>query len=238
MNQINWFQAIIDLLQAIISGIFVGVVIYWLDERRALRDRRLSDFRLASNWFRSESKISLRNFDLTGTNLAGHKFIKANLEDALFVNADVWETDFSEANLRGANFTNAQLIGTKLIRATVRGAKFSKAKILKKESLDNEHLPDFTGADFQRCTFIGAQLGNALMMDSILIDTDFSNAIVMNCDFTNANLTGSKWKKARRVENCIWKGVKFDNQENFPEHLWKEIKEQNIKPVKKVRNAK
>jgi uncharacterized protein YjbI with pentapeptide repeats len=154
MSNADWIKAGVDLLGAIISGVFVGLVVYLLDERRAKRDRRLSDFRIASNWFKNEPKISLRNFDLTNTNLAGHKFMKANLEDALFVNADVWETDFSEANLRGTNFRKARLIGTKLIKVIARGSIFSETKILKKKALQTPNI----SPTLQVQTFNGAAL--------------------------------------------------------------------------------
>ena len=78
IRQINWWQELIDLLQAIVSGLFVGWAVYWLDERRAKRDRRLSDFRIATNWSKNEPKASLKNFDLSKANLSGHDFVKAN----------------------------------------------------------------------------------------------------------------------------------------------------------------
>ena len=232
-EEINWFQAGIDLLQAIISGVFVGVVIYWLDERRAKRDRRLSDFRIASNWFQSKPKISLRNFDLSKTNLAGHKFIKANLEDALFVSADVWATNFSEANLRSADFRKARLIGTKLVKATVRGGDFSKSIIQKRSYPDYEYQPDFTEADLQRCKFVSTHLDGVLLTNSKLGKSDFSRATVLNCDFTNADLSGSNWKKVKRVDNCIWKDVKIGDQENFPKYVLEQIQLQNANSKKK-----
>jgi uncharacterized protein YjbI with pentapeptide repeats len=65
------------------------------------------------------------------------------------------------------------------------------------------------------------------MVDSILKGADFSKATVINCDFTNAELTDSKWKKVKKVENCIWKNVKFGSQDIFPSKLWEEIQRQN-----------
>lgn len=136
MNQINWFQTIIDIAQAIISGVFVGLVIFWLDERRAKRERRLSDFRIASNWFRTEPKVSLRNFDLAKTNLSGYKFIKANLEDAIISNSGLWATNFSEANLRHADFRKSRLVGARFEKATAFHANFSWATITSRSDPD------------------------------------------------------------------------------------------------------
>jgi hypothetical protein len=68
-----WFQAGIDLLEAIIGEAFVRLIIYWLDDRRVKRDRRLSDFRIASNWSSTEPNISLRDFNLAKLNLSGYE---------------------------------------------------------------------------------------------------------------------------------------------------------------------
>ena len=230
MNQINWFQIIIDTAQAIISGVFVGLVVFWLDERRAKRERRLSDFRIASSWFETEPKVSLRNFDLTKTNLSGCKFMRANLDDSLIVDSGLWATNFSEANLRDADFQRSKLVGTKLIGATAFRANFSKAVIRKVIYPNVKYQPDFSNAKLASAKFIGTRLEGVTMTEANLRNTDFSRAIVISCDFTGADLTSSNWKKVKQVENCIWKNVIVDDSEDFPDHLWKEIQSQNSIP--------
>lgn len=227
MDQINWVQVIVGIAQAIISGVFVGLVIFWLDERRAKRERRLSDFRIASNWFRTVPKVSLRNFNLYKTNLSGHKFIKANLEDAIISNSELWAANFSEANLRKTNFQKSRLYGAKFIKATAIRADFSKAIISTRSDPDYEYLPDFTGAVLIGAKFIGTRLNGAIMKDVNLKGSDFSKSIVTDCDFTGADLTNSNWKQVKQVENCIWKNVIGVASENFPNYLWQDIQAQN-----------
>ncbi len=193
---INWFQTTVDIIQAVISGIFVGLVIYWLDERRAKRDRRLSDFRIAANWFQSEPKVSLRNFDLSKKNLAGYNFTKANLEDAILIDADLWATILNGANLRRADFRKASLTGTKLVKAIARGANFSGAKIYKKSYPDFVHLPDFSKAELQRCKFVGAHIDGALMANVNLSRSDFSKATIINCDFSGSDFNRLKLEES------------------------------------------
>lgn len=229
MNSINWIQVIVDIFQAVISGIFVGVTLYLLDERRALRERRLADFRIASNWFNTEPKVSLRNFDLTKSNLSGYKFIKANLERAIITDSGLWGTNFSEANLIRADFRKSRFVGGKLINAKANGADFTNAKITKKNDPVYKYLPDFTSALLIGAKFIGTQLNGVMMKEANLKGSDFSKAIVLECDFTDADLTDSNWKKVKRVENCIWVNVKGISRENFPPDLWKEIQRQNAK---------
>ena len=228
MTNEDWIKAGIDLLQAVISGVFVGLVIFWLDERRALRERRLSDFRIASNWYNTEPKVSLRNFDLTKSNLSGNKFIKANLEGATIADSGLWATNFSEANLIHADFRKSRLVGTKLTKAKANGADFGKATITTRSDPDYEYLPEFSNATLKGARFIGTQLNGVVMREANLKGTDFSQATVLGCDFTEADLTDSNWKKVKRVENCIWKNVKGYKQQNFPLNLWSEIQRQNI----------
>ncbi len=227
MNSEDWIKAGIDLLQAIIGGVAVAFVIFWLDERRAKRERRLSDYRIASNWNSTEPKVSLRYFDLTNANLSGHRFIKANMEGTILFNAGLWGTNFSEANLRHVDFRKSRLIGARFEKATAYQADFSWAKITSRRDPDHTYLPDFANAKLGGSKFIGTRLNGVAMRETSLRGTDFSKAIVLDCDFTGADLTESNWRKVKRVENCVWKNVKVDNSQNFPRDLWKEIQSQN-----------
>lgn len=153
MNQINWLQAIVDLLQAIIGGIVVALAIYWLDERRAERDRKLSDYRIASNWEVSNPKVSMRNFQLSDYNLAGCNLSTANLENVDLSKAWLHGVSFSEANLRRANFQASNLLGTKVNDATAYHINFSGAQI-GKDKVEQEKLPvDFPGQIYSRDHF-------------------------------------------------------------------------------------
>ena len=226
MSTSDWVKAGIDLLQAIISGVVVGFVIFWLDERRATRDRRLADFRIASNWNKTEPRISLRNFDLTKTNLSGRNFFKADLESTVFEKAIMWGTDFSEANLRAANFQKTNLVGVKFKAAMVYRVDFSRATISRRTYPDIEYLPDFTNAVLHRVKFNHATIHGASFLSANLEAADFSHAHIWECDFSNANLTDTKWEMAN-VENCIWKNVVIGNPANYPMYLLDEIRQQN-----------
>jgi len=238
MSNEEWIKTGIGLLQAVLSGVFVGLIIYWLDERRAKRDRRLSDFRIASNWFTTEPKVSLRNFDLAKMNLAGQKFMKAKLEDTIFYETALWATNLSDANLRKADFRKARLVGAKLIRAIARKADFSRAVIRNGSDRDYGDTADFSNADLQGCKFVGARLDGVTIIKANLQRADFSKALVLNCNFTGSDLTGSNWKKVKQVQNCIWRDVRIDNQENLPQSLLDEILRQNAKPNKKRKTEK
>ena len=238
MSNADWIKAGIDLLGAIISGVFVGLVVYLLDERRAKRDRRLSDFRIATNWSHNEPRVSLKNFDLSETNLSGHNFVKANLEDTTFAKSKMWATNFSEANLRGTDFHKTQLVGVKFKNVVAIRIDFSRAAINSRKDPDYVYLPDFSDSNLIYAKFLSSSIEGVLFQNANLKGSDFSKAIIVNCDFTGADLTGSKWKTVKKVKNCIWKNVKVDSSENFPRLLWEEIQQQNAKTTTKKKHEK
>jgi uncharacterized protein YjbI with pentapeptide repeats len=238
MSNVDWIKAGVDLLGAIISGVFVGLVVYLLDERRAKRDRRLSDFRIAANWEVTEPKPSLRNFDLTGANLSGYNLSKANLENAILEKTSLWGTNLDNANLRITNFRNAKLVGVTFTNVVAFYSDFSNALIRKRSESGKIWIPDFSNTNFRNCIFKKATIKGVIFHNVNFIEADFTGAIVEDCDFTNADLTDAKWQKVRNVERCIWVNVKVSESRYFPKWLWEEIQSQNAKPVKKVHSAK
>jgi len=227
MSNADWFKAGIDLLAAIISGVFVGLAIYWLDERRAKRERRLSDYRIASNWKNVEPKVSLRDFDLTKTNLSGHKFRRANLESTILFGTILWGSNFEGANLRHCDFRKSRMVGSKLASAIAVGANFSGAIIKKNIDPENNFWSDFSNISLKGAKLVGTRINGVRFANASLRGADFRGAIILDCDFTGADLNDVNWKKAKRIENCIWKDIKFAKAENFPPNVWKEIQEQN-----------
>jgi uncharacterized protein YjbI with pentapeptide repeats len=229
MNTVNWTQVFVGILQSVLSGIFVGLVIYWLDERRAKRERQLSDFRIASNWSKAKPKISLRNFDLTNTNLSGRNFVQADLEGTQFDKTWLWGTKFAKANLRLVSFRETKMLGTEFQKAIAYKADFSNSKIDKRIYPDYQLFVDFTGASLQEAIFRDANITGAAFVNARLNQSDFSKAVICECDFTGSDLAKSKWKKVKRVENCIWKNVRGLDSADISPELRKEIQRQNEK---------
>ncbi len=221
----NW----IDVLQAIISGVVVGLVVFGLDLLRAFRERKLSDFRIAANWETVNPKVSLRSFYLRDANLSGMNLSNANLEDADMKSAGLWATNMSDTNLRGANLIKTELIGTNFKKANATDADFSRSVIRRHNYPDLNCVTDFSSATLVKCNFQWATLEEAKFRKADLKRSKFGGAIVLECDFTGADFTDSTWKKVKHVEKCIWKDVKGVSSENFPSDLLKEIQRQNAK---------
>jgi len=226
MNTVNWTQVVVGIFQSVLSGVFVGLVIYWLDERRAKRERRLSDYRIASDWEKAKLKASLRNFDLTKANLSGYNFVKANLEGAMMKESEILGTNFNQANLRHSDFRKSRIVSADFIKAMAYKADFSGATIT--ASLSSKSPSDFTRSVLKQAKFIKTYVANANFSGADLKGADFSGTTVMGCDFSDSDLTDSIWKNVGHVENCIWKDAAGISQENFPPDLWKEIQRQNV----------
>jgi len=238
MTDVDWIKAGIDLALTIIGGVIVAVTVYFLDERRVKRERRLSDVRIASNWETSNPKVSLRDFDLRDSNLSGFDFSAGNFERAKFQKAYLRVTIFKDANLIFTDFRSAEIAATDFTNAIVFYSNFSKAVIRSRSDESKKEYPTFTNAHFRGVNFRNAKISDAKFHGTILKDADFSGAIVRNCDFTKSDLTNSKWNKVKRVENCIWKGVKIGDTNTFPNWLLEEIQVQNIKQKKKKQNGR
>ena len=221
---VNGFVA---LVSSLLSSLMVGLFMYFLGERRELLDRRREDYREAINWNSKEPKPSLRNYDLTGANLSGHKFVEADLESASLEKSKIWGGQFSGANLRGVNFRRAELVGLKFTKAVMLHADFGNATIKRREDPDFTYIPDFSEASLRRASFRNARLEGAVFQNADLTFADFANARVKSCDFTGADLTGSSWLRVKEVSGCEWKGVIVGDSSGFPEVIWREIQEQN-----------
>ncbi|MEO8672828.1 MAG: pentapeptide repeat-containing protein [Tahibacter sp.] len=115
--------------------------------------------------------------NLTASTLVNAKFIGAwlNVEDARSI------TDLSYCNLRDADFSNAHLDGG----GDRTGANFSKVLFYGSNA-------KISKATLTLATFTGAYLGNLDfkgITGSALRGVNFSNACLVNCDFTLTSLT-------------------------------------------------
>lgn len=126
-------DAIIGFVFGLLSSLVSGVVLFWLQGRRDIKNeilrQRREDIRVARNWEQEEKKVSLRGFDLTGANLSGKNLSGADLEDANLEGALMWATNLSGANLIGARFCKAKLVGVKLNGAELLASDFTGAQL-------------------------------------------------------------------------------------------------------------
>jgi uncharacterized protein YjbI with pentapeptide repeats len=112
--------------------------------------------------FASPALAQEKTINYTHTSLENRDFSNADLVGAVFVSAEMRETNFA-----GANLTNAMLTKGNLLGANLRGA-------------------NLTGALIDRVTLYKADLTNAILVEATLTNSILDEATVTGADFTNA----------------------------------------------------
>jgi uncharacterized protein YjbI with pentapeptide repeats len=98
----------------------------------------------------------------TSTDLTERDFSHQDLEQAVFVSAEMRKT-----NLEGSNLRNSMLTKANLLSANLRGA-------------------DLSGSLLDRVTFYKADLTNAILSEATLTNTMLDEAVITGADFTDA----------------------------------------------------
>ena len=101
--------------------------------------------------------VDWSNCNLSGAQLLKSKLIAANLMNTNLQTANLSGADLSYANLQYAQLHLAHLKNTNLTKANLKGA-------------------NLMGADLSEALFIQADMSYANLRDSIILNTDFSNA--------------------------------------------------------------
>lgn len=114
--------------------------------------------------------------DLSGADLSKAYFSEANLSEADLVRANLSGADLSGAYLSAANLREADLREAKLINANLSYAYFSAASLIE---------ADLSGADLREAKLINADLSGADLSEAKLMNTDLSGA-----DLSEAYLLG------------------------------------------------
>jgi uncharacterized protein YjbI with pentapeptide repeats len=103
--------------------------------------------------------------DLSGANLSGMDLSSLDVFTHLDVHhGNLSESDFSKADLGGASLVNADLMDC-----------------------------NFQGASLSGCEMWGANLDGANLRDSLLYDTDFTEASLVGTDFSNSVMDGTRF---------------------------------------------
>jgi uncharacterized protein YjbI with pentapeptide repeats len=117
-------------------------------------------------WGESAKFLNYSNAQLTGQD-----FSKQDLETAVFVAAEMRETNFKGANLKHSMFTKGNLLGANLTDANLEGALLDRVTLYK------------------------ANLTNAILIDTTLTNSILDDADITGADFTDAILDRYTLKK-------------------------------------------
>lgn len=108
-----------------------------------------------------------------------------------YSNAELSGKDFSGQTLQSAEFSNANLELTNFSHADLRGSIFS-ASVMTKANL---HGADLTYGMADQVDFTGADLGDVIFVETIMLRSTFDDVDITGADFSDAILDGAQVKE-------------------------------------------
>jgi uncharacterized protein YjbI with pentapeptide repeats len=165
---------------------FTVLVIDWLNERNAKRDRKerlIRELSSKDNGFALHALVEITSSDwLADGSLSNNVYNNTNLS-----NGDLSGAVIDNASLAGANFANAVLDKASLRMSNLANANFHSA-FLSEANLSGANLTkaDFSAAILHQANFEGAVLWQANLRDAKLIGARW-----MSADLHSANFSGS-----------------------------------------------
>lgn len=116
--------------------------------------------------------------------------------------------DMSRGNWAGADFSGLKNLHEKFSSSNMQHCKFIGSDLsgllLKSNNVDS---CDFSGSDISSSRIQSSNLGNNLLKDCKLNETEFSESNINGCDFTGADFTGAIFKSSNFLKNIITNAV-------------------------------
>ncbi|MEA5578354.1 pentapeptide repeat-containing protein [Anabaena sp. UHCC 0451] len=153
------------------------------------------------------TRLDLRNVNISKANLQGAKLQGANLEGANLEGANLEGANLEKANLEGANLEKANLRETKLLWAKLRRANLKRAILIEAElqmaNLEEANLEEaelqmtnleganLIAANLKYAKLFWAKLGRANLKKSNLRGANLIKANLIAANITEANLKGA-----------------------------------------------
>ncbi|MEM9349199.1 MAG: pentapeptide repeat-containing protein [Pseudomonadota bacterium] len=146
------------------------------------------------------SEATIRNVDFTGANLAGANFDGAVLEGVIFDGADLTNATFRGADISDARFYNSVLTQTDFSRSRLRSSTFW-SDIASGDQGTNFNASNMRGVYFmlislEQASFIGADIGAALLFGATLQNANFQDLRFKNSMVSGSDMTGANWSGA------------------------------------------
>ncbi len=145
------------------------------------------------------SEACLSRADLSGANLSGASLNRADFSEVVLARADLGEADLRRADLRGADLREANLSKADLSEANLSGADLRGAN-LSGAALRGSHLSE---ANLSRADLSGAYLEYANLMNASMVETNFEEAVLIDCRVYGVSTWGLKLKRAEQSNLII-----------------------------------
>jgi hypothetical protein len=137
---------------------------------------------------------NLRKADLSEAVMFQAHLARADLSGADLSGADLSEARLRNADLRWAILTEADLNAVDLSEADLSGADLTKATLVR---------ADLSSADLSVANLIGADLSNANLTRTICVETDFVDAILVDCYIYGISCWDVRLDNATQQDLCI-----------------------------------
>ena len=130
--------------------------------------------------------------NLYGAEILGALFIEANLDDTNLNQSVIVETRFMGSQLNRTDFTRARLSGVLFHGSSLQGAVFTRTR----GERVRFHASDLTGADLSHslmilANFVEADLSGANLTSARLFNARFDDATLTDADFSQARIPGA-----------------------------------------------
>lgn len=135
----------------------------------------------------SMKEIDLSGADLRGAILIGADLTRANLENAILIEADLSGAELFGANLSGAVFTRATLIEANLCESNLTDSDLTGA-VFHEADLERSNL---TGAELLVADFSDALMEGAIVASANGTYSNFAGADLANANFHDTELQGA-----------------------------------------------
>ena len=136
--------------------------------------------------------VSLAHADASGA-----RFQMANLNCAVFEDAELDGVNFDGASLAGASLMQARIVRTSFRGTDLSGAAFAGARLIESDFTEaNLQLAHLDGLDLTSCCFDGASLERASLSKAMLENVAWDGANLKHAILCGAHLTGSRMHAA------------------------------------------
>ncbi|HFJ8954268.1 TPA: pentapeptide repeat-containing protein [Serratia liquefaciens] len=199
-NKEFWYNFLINANATILDFFVIGIVIYFLDQRRG------------KNELTQELLRDLEDF-------APHSTVELNLKKLgiikrlinLGVNKiDIQRICIKDVEIRNVSMIDSDLTGINLEKSRLKNCKFEKCN-LRSLNLD--------GGKIKNVIFKDCQIRNMKLIDGTYSALFFENVDLTNSTFVNSNLSGAIFKNCElsnvSFEKCNLRNVNFKTSRNI-----------------------
>jgi uncharacterized protein YjbI with pentapeptide repeats len=150
--------------------------------------------------------------EFKGINFVDDNLVTAEYEDCRFIRCIFSAADISHCSFENCSFHECDMSLCKIVQTSFRDTEFKNCKMLGMhfENCKNFRFSvNFTSCILDHSSFYRKKLRSAKIIDSSLIDVDFTETDLSKTRFDNCNLSGAKFEKTNLSESDLRGAINF-----------------------------